>query len=276
MRRAKSYGQRSGGGVVLGVSGFLTAILISACASPPPAPALLGVASSLRHVMPALVVAYGEETGRWDIEATYGSSGLLARQLTAGAPIDGLVLAGPEPMHRLARHGDLDVAGARVMATNRLLLVTHDPEAYGGVTFGSLADLPGEARLAIGDPRFVPAGRYAQAALTARDQWAAVTPRLVLARDVTAALAYVRRGEVDLAVVYATDLRGVADLTILDQALDVTPRVMSAVASGTAAAATVDAFLRYCRGPRGQAILGRYGFGAVAASPPPRHAKLSR
>jgi molybdate transport system substrate-binding protein len=276
MRRAKSQEEVRGPTACLGAMVFFTALLALGCAKPHPTPALLGVASSLRHVMPVLVQAYGIDTGRWDIEATYGSSGLLARQLTAGAPLDGLVLAGPEPIHRLVRRGDVTTSQPRLVATNRLLLVTHAPESFGGVRFDTLGDLPAHARVAIGDPRMVPAGRYARAALTARGQWRALASRVVLARDVAAALAYVRRGEVDLAVVYATDLRGIDGLTVLDQATDVTPQVVAAVASDTVASATVEAFLGYCSGPQGQAILGRYGFGAVSTTPTTRHARLLR
>ena len=60
-------------------------------------------------------------------------------------------------------------------------------------------------RLAIADPASVPAGQYAQAALTTFGVWDQVAPRLARTENVRAALLLVERGEVPLGIVYATD-----------------------------------------------------------------------
>jgi molybdate transport system substrate-binding protein len=60
-------------------------------------------------------------------------------------------------------------------------------------------------RLALADPTGVPAGRYAQAALTWLGVWKAVEPLIVRADNVRAALTFVERKEAAAGIVYATD-----------------------------------------------------------------------
>src|SRR5262249_58020877 len=78
--------------------------------------------------------------------------------------------------------------------------------------------LPADARIAIGDPCSVPAGRYAKQALEALGEWDALAPRLVLGTDVTGVLAIVRRGEAVAGFVYETDALGVGGGEVVGQA----------------------------------------------------------
>ncbi len=67
--------------------------------------------------------------------------------------------------------------------------------------------LPAGARLALADPEYVPAGRYARAALEHLRLWPELASRLARADNTRAALALVARGEAPLGIVYATDAR---------------------------------------------------------------------
>ncbi len=77
----------------------------------------------------------------------------------------------------------------------------------------ALADLtqPAYARIAIGLPASVPAGRYAKGALDAAGLWATIEPKVIGAHNVRQALDYVARGEVDAGFVYATDAATMPD-----------------------------------------------------------------
>ena len=70
-----------------------------------------------------------------------------------------------------------------------------------------LASLLDGGRLAMADPRAVPAGKYGKAALTHLGVWDEVAPRVAQAENVRAALAYVAKGEAPLGIVYGTDAR---------------------------------------------------------------------
>ena len=70
-----------------------------------------------------------------------------------------------------------------------------------------LAKLAGDGRIAIGDVRAVPAGKYAKAALEKLGAWRAAEPKLAMTENVRAALALVGRGEAALGIVYETDAK---------------------------------------------------------------------
>ena len=60
-------------------------------------------------------------------------------------------------------------------------------------------------RIAIADPNFSPAGEYSIQALNALDDQRDLYTRLVYAKDVSAALLYVKKGLADVGIVYLTD-----------------------------------------------------------------------
>ena len=65
--------------------------------------------------------------------------------------------------------------------------------------------LLGDGRLAVGEVKAVPAGKYAKAALEKLGAWGGVEGKLAQAENVRAALALVARGEAPLGIVYRTD-----------------------------------------------------------------------
>jgi molybdate transport system substrate-binding protein len=150
------------------------------------------------------VAADFAKAGKGHIVASYGSSGDLAKQIENGAPAGIFLSADKKWMDYLAARKLIVAESRRNLLGNDLVLVAPiDSKAP-----NSVDDLPtalGGGKLAIGDPDSVPAGRYAQAALQASNQWSALAPALVRAKDVRAALAFVERGEAAAGIVYATD-----------------------------------------------------------------------
>src|SRR3954452_2286946 len=93
---------------------------------------------------------------------------------------------------------------------NRLVLIAPKDSKIGNVTIGpgfDLARLAGDGRIATGDVRAVPVGKYAKAALEKLGTWAAAAPKLAMAENVRAALTLVGRGEAPLGIVYETDAK---------------------------------------------------------------------
>lgn len=224
----------------------------------------VAAAASLRRVMPEIVDGFRTPGGP-PVSVTYGASGDLRRQVEAGAPIDLVVLAAAEPVDALIRAGLADAASRRVVAVNRLVLV--GPAGREPVRFDDLGRLPETARLAIGDPRTVPAGWYARQALVNLGVWEGIEGRLVYGGHVAGVLTYARRGEVDLAVVYATDAAGLSDVTVLDTASGPwapTPLVVAALTRQAAPAAA--RLLDHLVSEAGKRAFERYGFGTAGAA----------
>jgi molybdate transport system substrate-binding protein len=222
---------------------------------------MFGVAQSLRNVMPELGKAYAAGHPGVKVAATYGASGDLRKQVEGGAPIDGVIFAASKPVDELVKGSKVSAASRRVLATNQLVLI--GPKGSLPLTFATLEKLPEGEKLSIGDPGAVPAGQYARDYLERLGKWSTVKGRTVLGGDVAAVLAYARRGEVGAAIVYRTEVRGIDDVVVLDQAGADAPRVevVAGVVSEGKAAAQAEAFLSFVASKEGQALLGEFGFG---------------
>lgn len=146
----------------------------------------------------------------------FAASSTLARQIEQGARADLFISADEDWMEYLQQRRLTLPASRRVVAGNRLVVVRGGASdaAAGGELPESTAAIRaalqregGRERIAAGDPAHVPAGRYAQAALTRLGLWEEIAPRLARADSVRSALAFVERGEAAAGIVYATDAR---------------------------------------------------------------------
>ncbi len=221
----------------------------------------LAAAASLRHAIPRLLESFVAEHGGAAPVVTYGPSGGLRKQVEGGAPIDGVLFASAAPVDSLIEQGLADAGSRRVVATNSLLMV--GAEAVEGLGFETLSKLPPDAKLAIGEPGAVPAGRYARTALKSLGAWDAIQPQLVYGGDVAMVLAYARRGEVAAAVVYGTDMHGIEDVVVIDEAAGdwaPTPETVVALTGDGPGVPRAKAFLDFVASPAGQKILTAHGF----------------
>ncbi len=216
----------------------------------------IAAAASLRGVLPELAKAYEAKHPGVAIKATFGASGDLQKQVEGGAPIDLVMFASRKPVEALARAQR--ATGERVVATNTLVLI--GPKGGRPVTFATIDALPASEKIAVGDPGAVPAGQYARDYLMALGKWEALRGRLVLGGDVSAVLAYARRGEVAAAIVYRTEVRGIADVVVLDEASGpLAPR--PEVVAGPVAGGEKNDFVSFAASPEGQRIFAEFGFG---------------
>ena len=226
-------------------------------------------AASLTDVVGAVADAFTAETGI-TVQTSFAGSSTLARQIEAGAPADVYLSADTVWMDHLEARGLIDPDSRRIAAGNRLVVIVPAGDAAPAAIpdladgFGDLLrDLLGEdGRLAVADPGHVPAGRYAEAALTAMGIWPAVADRLAPAPDVRAAVVLVARGEAPAGIVYATDALAVDAVTVRWQIPDAAqPEIaypVAIVAGRTRPAAM--AFLESLTGEYGREVFHRFGF----------------
>jgi molybdate transport system substrate-binding protein len=163
----------------------------------------IAAATSLRGVMPALIASYEATHPGRKVTATYAASGDLKQQVEAGAPLDAVFFAGARPADELIGEGKAEAASRVVVASNELVLVGR--QGTKALSFESLGALPRDAKLAVGDPRTVPAGEYAKSYLTALGEWDALQDRIITGSNVAAVMVY-------------TEVREAPDLVVLDVA----------------------------------------------------------
>lgn len=134
------------------------------------------VASSLQPWMEARASSF-------QLSCSYGGSRGLVQQAERGAPVSLLLLA-----YQTVVTG---FSAPTVFASNQLVLV-------------GPGRLKSGARVAVGDPKLAPVGKFAREAM----QRLKVEPDWVFTRDDRSAFSLLESGHVELAVVYASDLPG--------------------------------------------------------------------
>ena len=223
---------------------------------------LLFTAISLKEALDDLIVACADRNPAIAVRVHAGASGLLARQIENGAPADLFLSAAPLDIDRLQQAGLLRPGGRVAFAGNRLVIAVArgiEPPA----TFRDLAD-PRFDRIAVGNPRTVPAGRYADEALRSLGLYEALAARLVPAENARQVLDYVERGETAAGIIYRTDARLAGENIVIGP--QVPPEAHApivyeaAVPRGAAAPDAALLFLDFLASGEGQAILSRFGF----------------
>ena len=165
----------------------------------------VGVAVSLKEAAANIAAGYESRTGD-KVEFTFGSSGQLMAQIKAGARLDAFISAADKQVDDLAAAGLVDADSRRVVAGNTLVLVVPADSKVAVDSFESLGNAPLK-RLAIGEPKSVPAGQYAMQALEKLKLASALADKLVFGSNARQVLDYVTRGEVTAGIVYATDAK---------------------------------------------------------------------
>lgn len=158
-------------------------------------------AASMQNVMEDIIGAYERECDCSVVLSAAGTSA-LARQIEAGAPAAVFVSADMAWMDYLVERGAVQSDSVAVVAGNELVIAI--PKSEEDVT--DAKRLLGKGRFAMADPGGVPAGRYAKAALENLGIWNIIGSNAVFTENVRVALRMAARGDVDAAIVYASDV----------------------------------------------------------------------
>jgi molybdate transport system substrate-binding protein len=213
-------------------------------------------AASTTDVMKAMAAAFAAQGGG-NVRFNFASSGALARQIEAGAPAEVFISANEDWMNHLQENALIEPSTRTNLVRNALVMAV---PAGSAMTF---AGFPGNLKgmLAIGDPKSVPAGAYADAALASMGWSAAVQGKLVKGNSVRTVLMYVERGEADAGIVYRTDALQSGKVNIIGEfPAESHPSVIYPAACIRNAGASARAFLDFIQTPEMKAVWKTYGF----------------
>ena len=187
---------------------FVLACLIFALAQPAVAQETITVfaAASLKNALDDVDAAFAMANGA-KITASYEASSVLARQIEAGAPADVFISADLDWMKYLHDKNLVAAETEKQVLGNAIVLVApKDSTAEAKIEKGfDLASLLKGGKLAMGEVKSVPAGKYGKAALESLGIWSSVEGSVAQAENVRAALKLVSTGEAAAGIVYATD-----------------------------------------------------------------------
>jgi len=175
----------------------------------------LFAAAGMRPVAEKLCAEF-EKNHQCIVTQNYSASGTLARQIVQGAQADLFISANKQWIDFLAEKKILDPLQIKVLASTELVLVT--PKNYGGLVpqfhqsyaVGNLKS----TTIVIGDPAYVPVGRYAKEVFDTLRWTGTIMKQAILARDVASVLRLVELGEADWGLVYYSQARMSDNCTI--------------------------------------------------------------
>jgi molybdate transport system substrate-binding protein len=224
---------------------------------------IVSAAISLKNAFEDIGRIFQERNPDAKLLLNFGASGDLARQIEAGAPVDVFASAAQKDMDDLDRKGLIIKGTRKDFAGNKVVLIISAKSAIHPTSFNDLRR--GEIqKIAIGNPKTVPAGRYAEEVLRYFDLWEVIKDRLIFAENVRQVLDYVARGEVDAGMVYSTDalvrakeVRVVAEAPEQSHAPVVYP---IAVVMGSKKEVFAREFIAIVTSKEGEKILEKYGF----------------
>ncbi len=226
---------------------------------------IVSAAISLKNAFEDIGKLYETRNAGTKITFNFGASGDLMKQIEGGAPVDVFASAAQKDMDDAEKKGLIAVVSRVNFAANSIVLVIPVNTKVVIKSFGDLKS--GSIRkIAVGNPRTVPAGRYAEEVFTYYKMLNEIKDKLVFTENVRQALDYVVRNEVDAGVVYSTDaMVRIRELTIAATAPESSHKPVVypiAVVKTSKNSDVAKAFISLVTSEEGKKILAKYGFKA--------------
>ena len=211
------------------------------------------------------IAALNEKRNGTKTHFNFGASGALQKQIESGAPADVFASAGAKQMDDLAAKGFIVPATRMDFARNALVLIVPSK----GTGIGSFSDLtnPAAKKIAVGNPKTVPAGQYTDQTLNRLKLLPQIQAKLIFAEDVRQVLDYVVRDEVEAGVVYSSDALSAGDnVKVVARAADDSHDPILypiAIVKESKQQEVARKFIDLVLSAEGQAILTKHGFIAI-------------
>jgi molybdate transport system substrate-binding protein len=220
-------------------------------------------AASLKNALSTIAKDWETKTGN-KATLSFAASSALAKQIESGAPADLFVSADLKWMDWAAERKLINDGSRKTLLGNTLVLIApQDSTLSLKIEKGfKLAEALGDGRLAMGEPKSVPAGIYGQAALANLGVWDQVSAKVAGAENVRVALTYVARGETPLGIVYGTDAKSEPKVKVVDTfpADSHQPIVYPAALTASSTSPEAKAFLDYLSTPEAAKVFEGEGF----------------
>jgi molybdate transport system substrate-binding protein len=195
---------------------------------------------------------------------SYAATSALMRQIEQDAPADIFISADLEWMDYGIKNKLIDPSTRVNLLGNRLVLIAPKNSKITAVKLEKgfdIAKLVGNGRIATGEVKSVPVGRYAVAALEKLGIWSSVENRMAMVENVRVALTLVARGEAELGIVYATDARAEPGVKVVAQfPADSHPEIVYPVAATVKANANAPRYIDYLQSAIAKFVFEKHGF----------------
>lgn len=219
---------------------------------------IVSAAADLDRAFREIGAMFEKETGV-KVRLNLGSTGMLAKQIEGGAPVDLFAAANRRFVDDLEKKGLIFPETKGLYAVGRITLAT----PKGAAKLNSLKDLlnPEIKKIAIANPAHAPYGMAAKAALERTGIWEKVKDRMVYGENVRQTLTYAETGSVDAAIVaLSISIGSNVNFTLIPDELHPPLEQALAVVKTGKNPKQAREFAEFINGPRGRPIMKKYGF----------------
>jgi len=224
---------------------------------------LVAAAASLKNVYEdELIPMFQERYPGITVKGAYDSSGKLQTQIEEGLEADVFMSAAVKQMTALDDKGMIASDTITNLLENKIVLIV---PSGSGSEMTRFEDIEKAESIALGDPASVPAGQYAEEALTSLGIWDNIQERVSFGTNVTEVLNQVAAASADAGIVYATDAASMADqVTVIGEAPEgsLAKKVIYpvAVVKNTAHEEAAKNFVKFLKTDEAIAVFEAYGF----------------
>lgn len=225
----------------------------------------ISAAASLKDALAEVQALYLKEKPNTKLTVNLGGSGTLQQQIEQGADVDLFFSASTTNMTTLKDKGLLNDTTLKNLLRNKVVLVVPNDST---IKMDSFADVTTSTikKVALGEPKTVPAGQYAEQVFTYLNILDAVKEKVVYGKDVKEVLAWVETGNVDAGVVYSTDAMASTKVKVIATATEASHKAIiypAAVIKATKHAEASKDFLHFLNSDAAETVFAKWGFGVL-------------
>jgi molybdate transport system substrate-binding protein len=228
------------------------------CNKPARPPIKVAAASDLSAAFGEMGKAFEAKTGQ-KVVFSFGSTGLLAKQISEGAPFDLFAAADASFTDAAVKSGACLDETKALYARGRIVIWTKKGAFDKPLTLADLRQ-PRFAKVAIANPEHAPYGRAAKEALMNSGAWDDVSKKVVYGENVLQTLQYAQSGNVEAAII-ALSLSmlesSAGDVAAIESSLYAPLDQKLVVCKG---AGDGRAFAAYVNSDQGRSIMKQFGF----------------
>ncbi|MEI0557180.1 molybdate ABC transporter substrate-binding protein [Brachyspira intermedia] len=225
---------------------------------------LVLAAASLTDVLTELANNYKTETGT-TVTFSFASSGALQTQIEAGSPADIFFSAAQKQMDALQEKDLIDTDTRKDLLENKVVLISPTNSTLNIKSFTDMTNA-NVTKVGLGEPKSVPVGQYSEEILSNLSILDTVKQKAVYGSDVRNVLSWVRTGEVDCGIVYATDAQIANDINIIAEAPEGTHKKVIypiAIVKSSANKEEAKKFIDYISNDKAAEAFKNYGFTVI-------------
>ncbi len=241
------------------VISFLLLALFISCNKKNKEQLIIGAASSMIESLEEIKKSYEISHPNIELIFTYASSGTLQMQIENGAAFDIFISADPKKIDFLINKGYILASNVSPLLENELILVTNIKNEINNFSFNDLAYKNYDYLVGIGDINSVPLGEYSNKLLKNINSSFSYKDNFSFATDAKQVLTWIHGNQIDLALIYSSDILHTSNLRILDRS-DIKITYSMGLISTTSSAQD---FFNYLTEDEAQNILITHGFKKV-------------